>query len=150
MNRRRFLTVFATAAAVAAVDPERLLWTPGARTHFLPPEGGWDHGVPITLIEPYGVDYGWDPAAKDLDDVDYVFSVERMREDEYRHLYRGDFDPTPPPYPGRLMVTTTPYGHEHSAFNNRFVEPLSEAERAQVEVLQGIVDKIAQQYWRRP
>lgn len=32
MNRRHFLSVFAAAAAVAAVDPERLLWTPGAKT----------------------------------------------------------------------------------------------------------------------
>lgn len=41
MNRRHFLSLLGLAAATAAVDPERLLWTPGATTHVLPPAGGW-------------------------------------------------------------------------------------------------------------
>ena len=41
MNRRFFLKVLGLGAAVAAVDPEQLLWTPGQRTHILPPADGW-------------------------------------------------------------------------------------------------------------
>lgn len=37
MNRRHFLSMLATAAAGIALDPERALWTPGAKTIFLPP-----------------------------------------------------------------------------------------------------------------
>lgn len=37
MNRRAFLErLIGTAAAVAVVDPERLLWTPGARLISIP------------------------------------------------------------------------------------------------------------------
>lgn len=42
MNRRSFLrtlaTGMATAAAAAVIDPEQLLWVPGRKTFFLPPE----------------------------------------------------------------------------------------------------------------
>lgn len=38
MNRRRFLQIASAAAAALVVDPEQLLWTPGAKTIFLPPE----------------------------------------------------------------------------------------------------------------
>lgn len=41
MNRRGFLRLAALAALGAAVDPEQLLWTPGQKTHFLPPTQGW-------------------------------------------------------------------------------------------------------------
>jgi hypothetical protein len=34
MNRRSFLTLAAASAAALAVDPERLLWTPGKRVTF--------------------------------------------------------------------------------------------------------------------
>lgn len=34
MNRRHFLSVLASVAAGAVLDPERLLWRPGARTYF--------------------------------------------------------------------------------------------------------------------
>jgi hypothetical protein len=37
MNRRLFLQLGAAAAAGFALDPERLLWRPGAKTIFLPP-----------------------------------------------------------------------------------------------------------------
>jgi hypothetical protein len=42
MNRRGFLQTLAAGLAGAALDPERLLWTPGAKTHFLPPPKGWE------------------------------------------------------------------------------------------------------------
>lgn len=41
MNRRAFLKTLAAAAAgavAAEFDPERLLWVPGQKTFFLPPE----------------------------------------------------------------------------------------------------------------
>lgn len=38
MNRRTFLGLAAAASAALALDPERLLWVPGAKTIFLPPE----------------------------------------------------------------------------------------------------------------
>ena len=36
MNRRGFLGMLAGLAGTAAVDPEQLLWTPGAKTIFVP------------------------------------------------------------------------------------------------------------------
>lgn len=36
MNRRGFLGALATAAATLALDPERLLWTPGEKKIFIP------------------------------------------------------------------------------------------------------------------
>jgi hypothetical protein len=36
MNRRGFLGALATLAAGHVLDPERLLWVPGAKTIFLP------------------------------------------------------------------------------------------------------------------
>ena len=36
MRRRDFLKFGAVAAAALAIDPERLLWTPGRKTIFLP------------------------------------------------------------------------------------------------------------------
>lgn len=36
MNRRAFLAGAAAIAAAAVLDPERLLWVPGAKTFFLP------------------------------------------------------------------------------------------------------------------
>ena len=41
MNRRRFFSVLAAGVAGLAIDPERLVWTPGAKTHILPPAEGW-------------------------------------------------------------------------------------------------------------
>ena len=37
MNRRAFLQTLAAAVAGATLDPERLLWRPGAKSIFLPP-----------------------------------------------------------------------------------------------------------------
>ena len=41
MNRRAFLQTLAAGLAGAALDPERLTWKPGAKTHILPPAQGW-------------------------------------------------------------------------------------------------------------
>jgi len=38
MNRRQFLALGTGLTAAMVLDPERLLWVPGARTFFLPPE----------------------------------------------------------------------------------------------------------------
>jgi hypothetical protein len=37
MNRRGFLSALIGSGLSAAVDPEKLLWTPGQRTIFIPP-----------------------------------------------------------------------------------------------------------------
>lgn len=37
MNRRSFLSLLGLGAAGLVLDPERLLWVPGAKTIFLPP-----------------------------------------------------------------------------------------------------------------
>ncbi len=37
MNRRGFLANAIAAVAALAIDPERLLWTPGVKTIFIPP-----------------------------------------------------------------------------------------------------------------
>jgi hypothetical protein len=34
MNRRQFVAMMTTAVGVSALDPERLLWRPGARRYF--------------------------------------------------------------------------------------------------------------------
>lgn len=52
MNRRHFLRLFGAAATVALVDPERLVWTPGATTHVLPPPSGWRRPSFVGLFNP--------------------------------------------------------------------------------------------------
>jgi hypothetical protein len=49
MNRRRFFATLAAAAVGTALDPERLLWTPGKVTHILPPAGGWRKVAPLAF-----------------------------------------------------------------------------------------------------
>lgn len=41
MNRRSFFRAALAAAAVAAVDPERLLWTPGRKLISIPAVDKW-------------------------------------------------------------------------------------------------------------
>jgi hypothetical protein len=60
MTRRGFLTsIMAASAAAAAVelDPERLLWIPGARTFFLPSQVQLAK-PDITEVVKYGTDLG--------------------------------------------------------------------------------------------
>lgn len=70
-SRRGFLAALAAAvagAAVTAVDPERLLWTPGQKTHFLPPPAGWK---PQDLsFEEFYAQYVRDAAQKMADKID--------------------------------------------------------------------------------
>jgi hypothetical protein len=42
MNRRKFLNLFGLGAAAFTLDPELLLWTPGAKTIFIPPPASYD------------------------------------------------------------------------------------------------------------
>lgn len=49
IGRRGFLTTLAGATAGFVLDPERLLWKPGAKTIFLPPA----KATTITLAEPF-------------------------------------------------------------------------------------------------
>lgn len=41
MTRRFFVQLAGAAAAAFVIDPERVLWRPGAKTLILPPVGGW-------------------------------------------------------------------------------------------------------------
>jgi hypothetical protein len=45
MHRRAFIQLLSAASLAAAFDPERLLWVPGQKTIFLPPERVFAHGV---------------------------------------------------------------------------------------------------------
>jgi hypothetical protein len=49
LDRRGFLKLFGAAAAIAAVDPEFLLWRPGAKTIFLPPVRVVDPATGISM-----------------------------------------------------------------------------------------------------
>lgn len=58
MNRRGFFKALAAAAVGAAathvLDPEKLLWVPGQKTHFIAPAAGW-HQAPLWRV---GFDHG--------------------------------------------------------------------------------------------
>ena len=54
MNRRDFLQRASLAVAAMAIDPERLLWTPGQKTIFLPPTKRLRH---LTFAEILAVTY---------------------------------------------------------------------------------------------
>lgn len=81
IGRRGFLGAMATAAAGMTLDPERLLWVPGAKTFFLPPEKPthplleqWK-ALDRMFDEQSGLSMklaGWDPAMdRDLTAVGY-------------------------------------------------------------------------------
>ena len=42
IGRRGFLSVLGGVAATAVLDPEYLLWVPGAKTFSIPPDPSWD------------------------------------------------------------------------------------------------------------
>ncbi len=69
ITRRGFFSILAAAVAgtaAVAIDPERLNWSPGQKTHILPPAGGWG----IKPIPPFTV--GFDPAAASSDKSAWV------------------------------------------------------------------------------
>lgn len=49
MNRRRFLSLLGAGVAAMALDPERALWKPEAKTIFLPPVTGWSDRDRISI-----------------------------------------------------------------------------------------------------
>lgn len=53
LSRRAFLQLASASAAAVAFDPERLLWVPGAKTIFLPPE------KTIVIAQEIPVAYHW-------------------------------------------------------------------------------------------
>lgn len=63
MDRRSFLRILGLGAAVAAADPEFLLWRPGAKTIFLPPV------QPTLTVASFGFQTG------DIFTMDGIFSV---------------------------------------------------------------------------
>lgn len=89
MNRRGFLGFLGKALAVGAVaaavpdavvsalapDPDQLAWVPGAKTHILPPAGGWG-GIDFAKLDRQyrtgqmslqdGFDYWYKPHPKQL------------------------------------------------------------------------------------
>ena len=48
MHRRTFLRGLLAAMGGAVLDPERLLWVPGAKTIVLPPVTGWQGHTFVT------------------------------------------------------------------------------------------------------
>ena len=54
MNRRAFLNALTAAAAGFALDSERLLWTPGRKTIFVP-SPSVEEGLAIKLIRQYDI-----------------------------------------------------------------------------------------------
>ena len=50
MNRRTFIQLLSAGVVGFELDPERLLWTPGQKTIFIPPP----RVVPLTI---YGIPY---------------------------------------------------------------------------------------------
>ena len=54
MNRRAFLRTLSGSTVALVLDPERLLWVPGARTIFLPPPKRYltaDEIITETILE---------------------------------------------------------------------------------------------------
>jgi hypothetical protein len=157
MNRRSFLRALAIGAAAAAVDPEQLLWTPGQRTHILPPAGGWSPWR--TMLHAAGPDaptfIAWDPAAHGPDTVRYAMIQRDLTASEYAQFY-GDFPP--PQWREGIKAAAKELAdridvdglklYEGYAKNVSFYEGdqwprFTDREHAQV--LQGIVDRIAQE-----
>lgn len=70
MNRRAFLRLLAGGVAGFALDPDRLLWVPGQRTHFIMPsdyrhiEGVRSFISSHDLIEAFKHVYGADRLAQ--------------------------------------------------------------------------------------
>lgn len=80
MNRRSFLALLASGVAGAALDPERLLWTPGARTIFVPPADGWTREGRILVSEPF--------TRGDIFTIEGVFATNPVTGRQTKHLQR--------------------------------------------------------------
>ena len=50
MRRREFFRALSLAVAAGVVDPETWLWTPGAKTIFVPPLVGWVRDIHMRCI----------------------------------------------------------------------------------------------------
>lgn len=90
MNRRGFLAklgLVAVAAAVAAVDPDLLTWTP-TKTIFVPPVTGWAPvSAPLRLHE-FNIAFDW-TQAEDLwpsDPALVSLAAQRLAEDIDRRI----------------------------------------------------------------
>ena len=63
MNRRAFVQLAGAAAAAFVLDPDRVLWRPGARTYVTAPPGGWWKDGGLWHIPPgYRLEIVHDPA----------------------------------------------------------------------------------------
>lgn len=72
MNRRAFLSTLAAGLAGAALDPERLLWRPGAKAIFLPPKP--------SLLAPIGLTRG------DVFTIEGVYAINPMTYEPVERL----------------------------------------------------------------
>jgi hypothetical protein len=86
MNRRSFLQILASAAAGAVVDPELLLWKPGAKTIFLPTPSG----TPLTYAMLAQVFHRLSERAGASTNLIYG---SKTIVDQYRRLLQAESDP---------------------------------------------------------
>lgn len=57
IDRRAFLRVLAAVSAGAVLDPERLLWVPGAKTMFMPPLAVISRGNTLIPFDVFVADF---------------------------------------------------------------------------------------------
>jgi hypothetical protein len=82
MNRRQFIKLISSSAIAAyALDPEKLLWVPGEKTIFIPPERRLIYAAEISENElhSFGV------AVTDLSEL-HKFMYEVIEGKMYKHM----------------------------------------------------------------
>ena len=113
MNRRECVRVLGAIACGLVIDPERLLWTPGAKTIFLPTVGYlsegfvWDSELPgergVFMIEGYYrcTSVGGSPKLHNF----FAYRTSPKKEDVERvfSLSRGGPFPVPMVQPPQLV-----------------------------------------------